>query len=656
MVCFERFVIINVMNYAPTIGLEIHAELKTQTKMFCDCLNDPNEKHPNQNVCPICLGHPGTLPVINKQAVEAVLKVGMALNGDIPAHSKFDRKNYFYPDLPKGYQISQYDLPLVFGGMLKGVRLRRIHLEEDAGRLIHSAPLSNGSRMNSNESRIFEKDSIKLEKDSRASYVDFNRAGVPLMELVTEPDIKSAEQAVEFAKELQLILRYLEVSDADMEKGQMRVEANISLSNPSRIESNESRIVLKDDSYDLMGQLFEVQNKLGPIYKEKNYQDAIEEVLKRDQIPYEREKLIKLKFENLEVSDFFADFVINNKILLEVKAKPFITNDDIRQTSRYIKSLELPLGIVANFKKQKLEYRRVVNPAFEKDSSSFEENSRNELGTKVEVKNINSFKAVHDAIEYEIKRQAELLDKGEKIHQETRGWDDVHFKTVSQRSKEEAHDYRYFPEPDLPPLDLSKFDLTAIKASIPELPQEKRVRFAKEFNLKPEQIEILIADREMANFFEESISELETEDKENLRKETELILNYLTSDLRGVMAEQGIDFRENKLTPENFADLIELISHGKISSRTAKDLLREMADKGGDPNTLLQEKGLEQISDERELAAVVKKIIEANPAAVSDYKKGKETALQFLVGKAMGELKGKGNPAILQKLFKEALR
>ena len=666
MVCFERFVIINIMKYVPTIGLEIHAELKTQTKMFCDCLsagggsasggNDPQERHPNINVCPICLGHPGTLPVINKQAVEAVLKVGMALNGDIPAHSKFDRKNYFYPDLPKGYQISQYDLPLVFGGMLKGVRLRRIHLEEDAGRLIHSAPLSNGSRMNSNESRIFEKDSIKLEKDSRASYVDFNRAGVPLMELVTEPDIKSAEQAVEFAKELQLILRYLEVSDADMEKGQMRVEANISLSNPSRIESNESRIVLKDDSYDLMGQLFEVQNKLGPIYKEKNYQDAIEEVLKRDQIPYEREKLIKLKFENLEVSDFFADFVINNKILLEVKAKPFITNDDIRQTSRYIKSLELPLGIVANFKKQKLEYRRVVNPAFEKDSSSFEENSRNELGTKVEVKNINSFKAVHDAIEYEIKRQAELLDKGEKIHQETRGWDDVHFKTVSQRSKEEAHDYRYFPEPDLPPLDLSKFDLTAIKASIPELPQEKRVRFAKEFNLKPEQIEILIADREMANFFEESISELETEDKENLRKETELILNYLTSDLRGVMAEQGIDFRENKLTPENFADLIELISHGKISSRTAKDLLREMADKGGDPNTLLQEKGLEQISDERELAAVVKKIIEANPAAVSDYKKGKETALQFLVGKAMGELKGKGNPAILQKLFKEALR
>ena len=654
------------MKYVPTIGLEIHAGLKSQTKMFCDCLsagggsasggNDPQERHPNINVCPICLGHPGTLPVINKQAVEAVLKVGMALNGDIPAHSKFDRKNYFYPDLPKGYQISQYDLPLVFGGMLKGVRLRRIHLEEDAGRLIHSAPLSNGSRMNSNESRIFEKDSIKLEKDSRASYVDFNRAGVPLMELVTEPDIKSAEQAVEFAKELQLILRYLEVSDADMEKGQMRVEANISLSNPSRIESNESRIVLKDDSYDLMGQLFEVQNKLGPIYKEKNYQDAIEEVLKRDQIPYEREKLIKLKFENLEVSDFFADFVINNKILLEVKAKPFITNDDIRQTSRYIKSLELPLGIVANFKKQKLEYRRVVNPAFEKDSSSFEENSRNELGTKVEVKNINSFKAVHDAIEYEIKRQAELLDKGEKIHQETRGWDDVHFKTVSQRSKEEAHDYRYFPEPDLPPLDLSKFDLTAIKASIPELPQEKRVRFAKEFNLKPEQIEILIADREMANFFEESISELETEDKENLRKETELILNYLTSDLRGVMAEQGIDFRENKLTPENFADLIELISHGKISSRTAKDLLREMADKGGDPNTLLQEKGLEQISDERELAAVVKKIIEANPAAVSDYKKGKETALQFLVGKAMGELKGKGNPAILQKLFKEALR
>ena len=478
------------MKYVPTIGLEIHAELKTQTKMFCDCLNDPEEKHPNVNVCPICLGHPGTLPVINQKAVEAVIKVGMALNGDIPAHSKFDRKNYFYPDLPKGYQISQYDLPLVFGGSLKGVRLTRIHLEEDAGKLAH-------------------------DPDGKHSLVDFNRAGVPLMELVTEPDIKIAEQAVEFAKELQLIFRYLGVSDADMELGQMRVEANVSL-------------------------------------------------------------------------------------------KPLATSDS-------------PLGV------------------------------------KVEVKNINSFKAVHDAIEYEIKRQAELLDKGEKIHQETRGWDDVHLKTVSQRSKEEAHDYRYFPEPDLPPLDLSKFNLGDIKKEIPELPQEKRVRFVKEFNLKPEQIEILIADREMANFFEESISELETEDKENLQRETELILNYLTSDLRGVMAEQRIGFHENKLTPENFADLIELISHGKISSRTAKDLLREMAEKGGDPNILLQEKGLEQVSDETALGEVVKKIIEANPAAVADYKKGKEAALQFLVGKAIGELKGKGNPQILQKLFKETL-
>ena len=485
------------MKYISVIGLEIHAELATAKKMFCDCKNDPHERHPNINVCPVCLGHPGTLPVANKAAIEAVILVGMALKGDIPAQSKFDRKNYFYPDLPKGYQISQYDVPLVFGGMLKGVRLTRVHLEEDTGRLQHA-------------------EGSPSEASGRpASLVDFNRASVPLMELVTEPDITSADQAVQFAKELQLILRYLGVSHADIEKGQMRVEANVSLGT-----------------------------------------------------------------------------MVDGKV---------------------------------------------------------------KLGTKVEVKNIASFKAVHDAIEYEIERQGEVLAAGEKVKQETRGWNDGKRATVSQRSKEDAHDYRYFPEPDIPPLDLSKFDLKAIQARLPELPQAKRTRFSSEYGLSEEQAEILVQDRDMAAFFENTVSELKTEDKENVKKETQLIINYLSSDVRGALLQWGIDFQSLKLTPENFADLIELISHEKVTSRTAKDLLNEMVQKGGDPNILLKEKGLEQVSDEGSLMGTVEKILGAHPQAIIDYKAGKTNALQFLVGKAMAELKGAGNPQILAKLFKSAL-
>ncbi len=510
-----------VMSYIPTIGLEIHAELKTATKMFCACKNNSDEAHPNVNVCPVCLGHPGALPVANRAAIESILKVGMALAGDIPATSKFDRKNYFYPDLPKGYQISQYDLPLVFGGVLKGVRLTRVHLEEDAGRLLHSADRKVQSVPETDDARL-------AIRDLQSTYVDFNRAGVPLMELVTEPDIKTADQAVEFARELQLILRYLGVSDADMEKGQMRVEANVSL----------------------------------------------------------------------------------------------------RQAT----------------------------------------SDKGKLGTKVEVKNINSFRAVHDAIQYELKRQEERLERGEQIVQETRGWDDVKQITVSQRIKESAHDYRYFSEPDIPPLDMSKFDLGALKREIPELPEAKRVRFAKEFKLKPETVELLVADRGAAAYFEETISELEAEDNQNLaaggeprpasagrEKEKQLVANYLTSDLRGAMAEQGISFAELKITPKNFADLIELISHDKVSSRTAKDILVKMFETGGDPHEILKDQGLHQISDEGELTVLAQKIIVEHPAAVADFKKGKENALQFLVGKAMAALKGKGNPSVLQKIFREAL-
>lgn len=478
------------MQYKPTIGLEIHAELNTQTKMFCDCLNDPKEKHPNVNICPVCSGHPGNLPVPNKQAIESVLKVGMALNGDIPQFSKFDRKNYFYPDLPKSYQISQYDLPFIFGGMLHGVRLRRIHLEEDTASLMHSP-------------------------DGKSSFVDYNRSSVPLMELVTEPDITSAEQAVLFGKELQLILRYLGVSDADMEKGQMRVEANISLN----------------------------------------------------------------------------------------------------------------------------------------------------MGTKVEVKNIASFKAVQGAIEYELKRQEELIKSGGKVIQETRGWDDANKSTFSQRIKEEAHDYRYFPEPDIPPLDMSAFDLKKLKLEIPELPHAKRVRFAKEYGLLPEQAELLVINREGAQFFEETISELAEEVDSTsspqagtvMLEATKLAFNYLTSDLWGQLSEKGIALADCKVDPENFADLIMLVHKKEVSSRGAKDILVKMLETGLDPREIMKSENLAQVSDESSLKPLAEKIIFENPKAVEDFKKGKSNALQFLVGKAMAALRGSGNPTVLQKIFKEVL-
>ncbi len=471
------------MNYQPTIGLEIHIELKTKTKMFCGCLNDPDERHPNINVCPICLAHPGVLPTINKKAVEAVLKLGLALNSKIPEVSKFDRKNYFYPDLPKGYQISQYDKPLVLGGELNGVKITRIHLEEDAGRLVHSP-------------------------DGKSSLVDFNRAGIPLMELVTEPDIKSGKEAVAFAKELQLILRYLEISDADMEVGQMRVEVNISLS----------------------------QN--------------------------------------------------------------------------------------------------------------------NERGTKVEIKNLNSFRSVAEVIDYEIKRQSEILEKGEMVKQETRGWDDVKKRTVSQRSKEEAYDYRYFPEPDLPPLDLTKFNLEELKISIPELPAQKRIRFTKEYGLLPNQTEILAEERDFAQYFEESASELRTKLP---IPDYQLLYNYFSSDVKGLMNEQKITIKELNITPENFADLIVLISKGEISSRLAKDILKEMFVSGLDPRQIIQQKELSQISDEAVVKKAIKEVIDENPKAVEDYKKGKENALQFLIGKTMAKLKGQGNPEIISKLLNEGI-
>ncbi|HTY39904.1 MAG TPA: Asp-tRNA(Asn)/Glu-tRNA(Gln) amidotransferase subunit GatB [Candidatus Paceibacterota bacterium] len=480
------------MEYRPTIGLEVHAELKTRTKMFCDSLNDPDEKHPNVNVCPVCLGHPGTLPVINKAAVEAVVKVGLAMDSSIATHSRFDRKNYFYPDLPKGYQISQSGEPLVGPGTYAGVRINHIHLEEDAGKLVH-------------------------DDVTGSTLVDYNRASVPLMELVTEPDIHSAEAAVAFMKEIQLLLRYLGVADADLERGQMRADANISIS-----------------------------------------------------------------------------------------AEPDV------------------------------------------------------LGPRTEVKNLNSFSAVFSAIKHEIKRQTELLEKGERVKQETRGWDEAKQKTVPQRSKEHAHDYRYFPEPDLPPFEPTKvFDIEDLKRHLPELPRVKQARFVKEFGLSERQAGQLVEDKRLAEFFEEAeseLAELENPESSNVEKSAqELLFNYLTTDLAGLMNESGASFEECKVSPAGLAALIDLITGGKIGSRQAKDILRKMFETGESAEDILNAEGLHTVSGEDELGKIVDEVIAENSAAVADYKKGKTASLQFMIGKAMGKLKGRGNPGVLRTLFEQKL-
>lgn len=476
----------------PTIGLEIHIAAETKTKMFCSCKNNHSENKPNENVCPICLGHPGTLPTINKKAVEQVLKLGLALKGEVTKKTNFDRKSYFYPDLPKGYQISQFDNPLIKGGELIGVGITRIHLEEDAGRLLHS-----------DEDPPSQKSS---SRQSNSSLMDFNRAGVPLIELVTEPDITSSDQAVEFAKELQNILRYIGVSSADMEKGQMRVEANISW----------------------------------------------------------------------------------------------------------------------------------------------------DMGTKVEVKNINSFKAVKGAIEFELKRQKELIELGKRdeIVQETRGWDGTNKKTVSQRSKESAHDYRYFPEPDLPPLDLSKWDLDKLIIDLPELPSDKKERFKKEFSLNEGSVDSLIQDKEEAGFFEEVASEFRNLSK---KEDYNLLFNYFSSDLKGIMNDKKSSFSNIKITPESFAHLVFMIEEEELSSRLAKDVLVKMFETGKDPETIKNEEGMEVIGGGEKLQKIINEIIEENPDPVEDYKSGKEEALKFLLGQVMAKTKGQADPQETKEIIKKTL-
>lgn len=467
--------------YTATIGLEVHAELKTKSKMFCGCKNDPHNSKPNSYICPVCLAHPGTLPVPNEEAISMVLLFGRAVDATAATYSEFDRKNYFYPDIPKAYQISQYAFPFLTGGSLNGVELTRVHLEEDTARSQH--------------------------EQAEVSLVDFNRAGVPLMELVTEPVIHDAKTAGDFARELQLLMQTINISDAQMERGEMRVEANISVSKTDK------------------------------------------------------------------------------------------------------------------------------------------------LGTKVEVKNLNSFKSVEGAIAYEIDRQIELLEKGEVISQETRGWDEVKLRTYTQRTKESAKDYRYFPDPDISKINVSTyeyFNINRLDEILPELPENKRIKY-KDIGLPINQIELLISIRILDKVFSEIFSN-HFNDRPDLVK---MSANYLTSD---VLSE--IDLETTKVlsfSSINFTKLMNLLTKGLINSRIAKDLLKEMIQSDFDPEIIAKERGLLQTSDPASLRPIIDEVIVEFKSVVDEYKAGKESSIQFLVGQVMKKTRGTANPAVLMSVLKEVL-
>lgn len=493
--------------YVPTIGLEIHAELKTNTKMFCNSKNDASETRPNVNVCPVCMAHPGTLPVINREAVKHVLQVGVALGGVLADYTEFDRKNYFYPDLPKGYQLSQYEFPLVSGGDLKGVALTRIHLEEDTASSIHT-------------------------EATGETLVDYNRAGIPLMELVTEPVIHSAKEAGDFGRELQLLLRYLGISDADMEKGQMRLEANISV---AKVEDSQGE------------------------------------------------------------------------------------------------SLRDPKGSPWESKKQK-------------------------LGTKVEVKNINSFRAMERAVEYEITRQTTLLTEGGNVVQETRGWDDAKQATFSQRVKEGSADYRYFPDPDLPSLKISEiadFAKDALKKGLPELPDARRQRYIS-VGIKAADAEQFTAYPHLGAFMDE-VTAAHSSDEEFIKRAANYITNDLVSLIRDTESRDSEIKAEMPISATHFAKIISLIGDGKISSRAAKDLLTHTIEEKKDPEVIALEKGLLMNSSNEDFDRVLDEIVSQNASVVLDYKNGKDAALQFLIGQGMKALKGAVDPATLRNAILEKM-
>jgi aspartyl-tRNA(Asn)/glutamyl-tRNA(Gln) amidotransferase subunit B len=483
------------MPYEPVIGLEVHVQLKTESKIFCSCSTEFGAE-PNSQICPVCTGNPGVLPVLNRRAVEGLVKTALALHGRIAPHSVFARKQYFYPDLPKNYQISQYELPLSEGGHLeidaeaglKRIRIHRIHLEEDAGKLLHAI----GSR----------------ELDY--SLVDLNRAGVPLMEIVSEPDLRTPEEASAYLAKLRTVLRYLGVSDCDMEKGSMRCDANVSLR---------------------------------------------------------------------------------------------------------------PVGATA-------------------------------LGVKAEVKNMNSFRSVRDALAHEIKRQAAVLDAGERVVQETRLWDQQRGVTESMRSKEEAHDYRYFPDPDLVPLRLDKTVLDAILKDLPELPDKRRTRFEQELGLSPYDAGVLTAEKGLADYYESSLSFIEPAARKIAAKP---LANWLTTELLGRLNAGKKTLEESPITPKNLAALVRLVQSGTVSGKAAKTVFDEMFTAGGDPEAIVRQKGLTQVEDESQIVQWVEEVIASHAKIVQDIKGGKENAIGSLVGAVMKKSSGRANPQTVNRLLRQKL-
>lgn len=491
------------MKLQTIVGLEIHVQLKTKSKMFCSCDNNSENAAPNTNVCPICLGHPGTLPVANKQAILYTLRIGKAIGSEFPATSKFDRKNYFYPDLPKGYQISQYDNPFCEGGKLdievngttKTIRFERVHLEEDAAKSTHSP--------------------------RGYSLVDYNRGGTPLAEMVTKPDMASGVEAAAFLKELRTMLRYLGVSDADMEKGHMRCDANV------------------------------------------------------------------------------------NVVDLDSGRKTAIT----------------------------------------------------------EIKNLNSFRSVERAVNYEEARLSEILKEGREseTHKETRGWNDAKGETTTQRSKEEASDYRYFPEPDLPPVAINAVLLSAKELDMPELPWDQRRRFAEEYALDSEAVQTLCSDPALASFYEKTVSELaawlQSSGKDmDPKRVAKLASNWILAELLKHMNFHGHSVSDLKFSAENYAEFIKIIALNQVNSSAGQKILEKMYATGADPTEIMKNEDLAQMNNADELEAILDKVVAANPEPVADYKAGKEKALQFLIGQVMKETKGKANPGMLKEIFERKLK
>lgn len=485
------------MKYVPIIGLEVHLELQTNSKMFCGCSTSIFQAAPNSHTCPVCLGLPGALPVVNKAACEACLQIGLALGCSLNESAVFARKHYSYPDLSKGYQISQYELPFCVGGQLKldsgkVIRITRAHMEEDTGKLVHGQ-----------------------HQGKDVSFVDFNRSGIPLVEIVSEPDINSSEEAEEYGRALQQLIQYLGVSEGSMEKGLMRFEANISVKPAS------------------------------------------------------------------DTSDALPNF-------------------------------------------------------------------------KVEVKNLNSFKALRDSIDYEIQRQSEMLDRGEQPTQETRGWDDAKNQTYSQREKENAHDYRYFPDPDITPMNWMKAEEARIKSAMPELPWDKKSRYQSEYTLSAYDAHVLTIEKETASFFEKTVFLLpQDKDVKSLVKK---VSNWITVEAARLANETGITLTNSKLTPQNVADLVIAVDANRLSNTNAKVLMEELFTLGGEVEKVIEAKGLAQITDNSVVESAVATVIAAQPKAVADYKGGKTTVIQFLVGMVMKELKGKGDTNVIKTLLEAKLK